>query len=360
MVAGDPHQGGATWAVLQYVLGFRRLGHDVWLVEPVESVTEPRRVYFDVVTAGFGLQERAALLPAVGESHGLPYDHVLAAARGADVLVNIAGMLTDDRLLETVSTRLYLDLDPAFTQLWHDVGGIDMRFDGHTHFATVGTAIGTAGCEIPTCGVEWLHTLPPVVLDLWTPGDEIRHDGLTTVGHWRSYGSIEHDGRRYGQRVHSFRELFELPRVTDERLMPALAIHADELADLEALRSNGWELLDAANVAATPEDYRAFVRGSKGELGVAKSGYVVSRCGWFSDRSACYLASGRPVVAQDTGVAGISAAGEGFLLFSTTDEAAAAIEAVRADYARHSRAARELAEASLDSDLVLTRLLDCL
>jgi glycosyltransferase involved in cell wall biosynthesis len=142
--------------------------------------------------------------------------------------------------------------------------------------------------------------------------------------------------------------------------MPALAIDPGDRADLDALRDNGWLLLDPSRVARTPADYNEFVRGSKGELGVAKSGYVISRCGWFSDRSACYLASGRPVVAQDTGFAGAVPTGEGLLVFSTVEEAAVAIEDVRHDYARHARAAREIAAEHLDSDRVLARLLECL
>jgi hypothetical protein len=352
MVAGDPGQGGATWAVLQYVLGLRELGHDVLLLEPAAQPTDASRRYFAEVVRSFGLEGRSALgsLPA-----GLR-----AEARCADVLLNVAGMLVDEELLARIPVRLYLDLDPGFTQLWHAVAGIDMRLAGHTHFATVGQAIGTPGCPAPTCGVPWIHVLPPVVLSHWRPGDGVRHDGFTTVGNWRSYGSIWHAGTLFGQRAHSFRQLFELPERVRARLLPALAIHPGESRDLEALRAHGWELLDPAVVAATPAAYRSFVRGSRAELGVAKSGYVLSRCGWFSDRSACYLASGRPVLAQDTGFAAGLPAGEGLLAFSNVDEAAAGVDEICARYRAHAAAARELAAAYLDSRLVLTRLLSCL
>jgi len=180
----------------------------------------------------------------------------------------------------------------------------------------------------------------------------------TTVGNWRGYGSVTHDGVRYGQKAHSMRELFDLPSRTTERLELALAIHPDEKPDLAALAAHGWRLLDPAEVAGTPEQYAQFVRGSKGEFGVAKSGYVASNCGWFSDRSACYLASGRPVVAQDTGWGNWLATGDGVLPFRTAAEAAAAMDAVARDYARHSRAARATAERYFDSDKVLPALLD--
>ncbi len=352
MVAGVPGQGGATWAVLQYVLGLRRLGHDVWLLEPAEEPSDASRRYFEQVVRSFGLEERAAL--------GVPSARVRKAVRSADALLNVAGMLQDDALLARIPVRVYLDLDPTFTQLWHEARGIDMRLDGHTRFATVGQAIGTAGCAVPTCGVRWHRILPPVVLDEWRPANGVLHHGLTTVGNWRSYGSIEHEGVLYGQRAHSLRPLLELPRRTDARLMPALAIHEDEKADLEALHANGWELLDPAALAGTPQAYRSFIRGSWAELGLAKSGYVLSRCGWFSDRSACYLACGRPVLAQDTGLRAALPTGEGLLTFSTLEEAVAGIDELRASYARHAAAARELAEAYVDSDRVLTGLLEWL
>jgi glycosyltransferase involved in cell wall biosynthesis len=178
------------------------------------------------------------------------------------------------------------------------------------------------------------------------------------VGHWRSYGSIDHDGVHYGQRAHSLRELIGLPGRTRGRLELALAIHPDETSDLAALAANGWELLDPDQAAGTPTRYRDFVQASKGELGVAKSGYVASRCAWFSDRSACYLASGRPVVAQETGFSAFLPGGEGLLPFVSVEEAASAIDEVEGDWERHSRAARELAREHLDSDRVLPRLLE--
>jgi len=267
-------------------------------------------------------------------------------------------MLADERLLEPIPTRVYLDLDPAFVQLWHAVNGIDMRFDAHTHFVTVGQSIGEPDCPVPTCGRDWLPTLQPVVLEHWPFAGALVHDAATTVGNWRGYGSIEYEGVFYGQKAHSLRQLIDLPGRTSERILLALAIHADERPDLQALDANHWQRVDPATVTASPSAYHGFVQGSKAELGIAKSGYVVSRCGGFSDRSACYLASGRPVVAQDTGFGRHLPTGEGLLSFSTTDEAAAALDEVGQDYDRHRRAARALAEEHFDSDRVLSKLLE--
>jgi hypothetical protein len=197
------------------------------------------------------------------------------------------------------------------------------------------------------------------VLSHWTTGAEITRHAMTTVAHWRSYGSVEWDGTTYGQRAHSFREFFDLPGATPVALTPALGIDPGETDDLAALIRGGSALVDPATVAGTPSDYRDFVRSSRGELSIAKSGYVSSRSGWFSDRSACYLASGRPVVAQDTGIGRRLPTGEGLLTFTTCDEAVEALEKVDRDYARHAVAARRLAVDELDSAAVLGNLLQC-
>jgi hypothetical protein len=358
MVAGVPGHGGATWAVLQYVRGLRRLRHDVVLVEPVDELTRAGRAYFAGVSARFDLVGRAALVvEATRESVGLPYERIREVARAADVLININGMLRDPDLVEPAPIRLYLDLDPVFNQLWAE-DGIDIGLEAHTHFVTVGLLVGAPGSTVPTAGRSWLTTPQPVVLADWPVAEADVWGGLTTVGNWRSYGSIERDGVRYGQKAHSYRRFFELPRRAAVPIYAGLAIHPDERVDLGSLVENGWRLLDPGEVAGTPDRYQAFVQGSWAELGIAKEGYVVSRSGWFSDRSACYLASGRPVIAQETGFSDFLPTGEGLLAFTTVDEVLAAIDALRTDYGRHARAARQLAEGLLDSDKVLTRLLD--
>jgi hypothetical protein len=360
MVAGDPHQGGASWAVLQYLAGLRSLGHEVVLVEPVaagklDPAGETGR-YFQSLPL---LEGNAALLARGGrDTLGLPFAALERFAAGADLLVNVSGMLREERLLEPIPTRLFLDLDPGFNQVWQETGE-EMGIDLHTHCATAGGAVGRDGCPIPTCGRSWIHTLPPVALEHWTVAEAApRRDAFTSVGHWRSYGSLEHGGIAYGQRAHSLRELFGLPALSGAGFQLALGIHPDERDDLEALRANGWDLLDPLEVAGSPARYAEFVRNSKAELSVAKSGYVNSRSGWFSDRSACYLASGRPVVAQETGFSDFLPTGEGLLAFTTAAEAADAVAAIEADPARHGKAARALAEEHFDARKVLPRLLD--
>ena len=318
-------------------------------MEPVDRRRPEVEAYFGAIVSVFGLERRAALLEP-GEP--LPFE-----AR-PDILVNISGMLRGEAFDASIPIRVYLDLDPAFNQLWHAVQGIDVGLEGHTHYVTVGQAIGRPGCSVPTCGLDWVGTLPPVVLDHWPVAERIVHDALTTVGNWRGYGSIEHEGVHYGQKAHSLRRFIELPTLTDERFALALSIHPDETRDLDALTANRWQLLDPARWPELRPRTRKFVQGSKAEFAVAKSGYVESRCGWFSDRSACYLASGRPAIVQQTGFERVPPdrrrpvrVRDGRRTCSRRSSE------LRRDYGRHARAARAIAEEYLDSDRVLTRLL---
>lgn len=369
-VAKTPRQGGLAWVLLQYLLGLRRLEYDVYFVEPIASeVLTPHdtrfeesenAAFFRRLVSDFGFEHRAALLlNGSSTTVGLSYDDVRRVARRAELLLNISGLPIDEELVEGIPIRAYLDVDPAFTQMWHAVQGVDMRFDRHTHFATIGLAIGKPQCPVPTCGFDWITAPQPIVLEYWpvAPASQIRTDALTTVANWRGYGSIEHDGVLYGQKCHSLRRFIDLPRRSRHRFELALSIHPEERNDLAALRENGWELVDPELTCRTPHQYQAFVRESKGELGIAKSGYVASRCAWFSDRSLCYLASGRPVIAQDTGFGDFLPVGSGLMSFETADEAAGAVVSLHADYAKHARAARGIAEEYFDSDKVLPALL---
>jgi hypothetical protein len=365
MLAGDPWQGGATWAVLQYALGLRRLGHDVMVVEPVDAPADgslqgsESAAYFRTVVADFGLTERSALVARGGrQTVGVSHETLRAFTVGADLLINIAGMLTDEELIAPIGTRVYLDLDPGFTQLWHDTQGIDMRLDGHTHFVTIGTRIGRPDCRIPTCGRQWITSLQPVVLDDWPVVSGTVHGSWTSVGNWRSYGSFEHEGVFYGQKAHSVRQFIDLPRRSAERFLLAMAIDSAEVKDLAALSANDWYLVDPRSVAGSPQAYRRFVQTSKAEIGFAKSGYVAAQCGWFSDRSICYLASGRPVLAQDTAFAPDVPVGEGLFSFATIDQAVAGVDQINANYQAHAKAAHSLAESYFESGKVLSRLLE--
>lgn len=351
-------QAGATWAVLQYVLGLRELGYDVWLLEPVAQLKEATVRTSEALSAEFELGSRAALLVGDdGDTVGASPRSVRAACDSADALLDLSGVLAGHELLERFAVRAYVDLDPAFNQLWH-ASGIDRGFDSHSHHFTVGLNIGQDDCGAPTCGADWMPTPPPVALSAWPVAPPRLHGALTSLANWRSYGSIEWCGVRYGQKAHSLRRLTELPSSSTQRFVLALAIDPAEDAERLALSAGGWELADPHRVAGSPSAYRHFISRSKAEIGVAKAGYVTARCGWFSDRSACYLASGRPVLAQDTGIGGRLPVGEGLLTFEDADGALAALDALDSNYAAHAAAAREIAESHLDARLVLGRMLE--
>lgn len=369
MVAGQPRQGGAAWAVLQYVHGLTALGHDVTLVEPVawpaaappaDFAAGAAAEWFRRLAGACGLDGRAALLRSgTRETVGIPHAALVERCRRADLLLNISGMLRDEALLDAVPRRVFVDLDPAFNQVW-EAQGVDMGFDRHTDFVTIAWRIGLPGCTVPRCGRRWITTPQPVVLEHWPVATDLVHDALTTVAHWRSYGTVTHEGVFHGQKAHAWRPLADLPRQARLPCRPALAIHPGDGRDIALLRGAGWDLLDPAIHCATPDDYRRFVMGSRVELGIAKQGYVVSRSGWFSDRSGCYLAAGRPVIAHDTGFGDRLPVGRGLFAFTTVDDVHAAVDAILTDEAGQRRAAREIAAALLDSRVVLPALLAAL
>jgi hypothetical protein len=286
----------------------------------------------------------------------VPRDAALAFVRDAELLLDVMGFCDDEELLGAARRTAFLDTDPGFAQMWQDLGLADV-LGRHDEYVTIGERIGARDCTVPTCGLRWITTPQPVALDAWPVAGETRR-GFTSVASWRgAYGPVDHGGRRYGLRVHQFRRFARLPRMAGGRFELALDIHPADAADAELLRDGGWSLVDPHRVAATPGAYRHYLQRSEGEVMVAKGMYVDSRSGWVSERSLCYLASGRPVVAQDTGFSECHPVGEGLLAFTTAEEAVDAVAAIRADPARHRRAARELAEERFGSDRVLSRLL---
>ena len=352
-VAQKPRHGGHAWVFLQYLLGLRRLGFDVLFLDRLPRDPHGARRVGEVMQrfgVAFSLLDGASAV-------GLARADVLARVRSSVFLLNVMGFVRDEDVLAAAPRRVFLDIDPGFPQMWRELGLHD-AFAGHDAFVTIGENVGRADCGIPTCGLAWITTPQPVVLGEW-PARSANGRGFTTVASWRgTYGPVVYDGKTYGLRVHEFRKFARLPRRTGRPFELALEIDPADAGDRELLAANGWSLVDPARVAGDPFAYRAYVQGSKAELMVAKNMYVETRSGWVSDRSICFLASGKPVVAQDTGLGGRYPAREGLLTFSTLDEAAAAVEEVERDYERHARAARALAEDRFDSDKVLTRLID--
>jgi hypothetical protein len=370
-VAQRPGRGGHTWVFLQYLLGFKDLGWDAILLDRLEPEMcfdadgQPCGLedsvnlrYLQDVLRGFDLAGSYALLYDRGKQClGLSRAEIMERVESASLLINVNGFITAEEILSRARLRVFLDIDPGFAQMWRALGLHD-AFPNHDIYLTVGENIGQPDCTIPTCGLEWVTTPQPVVLESWpsqSPGGKL----FTSVGSWRGpFGPIEYRGVTYGLRVHECRKFAELPRRSDQSFELALDIDSADAKDIELLRSHGWSLTDPSAVADDPSTYRQYVQGSKAELMIAKNMYVRSRSGWFSDRSICYLASGKPVLAQETGFSRRYPTAEGLLSFSDLDEAVAGAAEIASNYDRHARAARALADEHFDSRKVLGRLLD--
>ncbi|HET9593721.1 MAG TPA: hypothetical protein VFP17_12490 [Solirubrobacterales bacterium] len=361
-LAQRPGYGGHAWALLGYLQGFQALGCEVLFLDRLsaEMVPDPAqrercaRWLVEVMDAA-GLGESYSLLLDDG-TVGRPRQRAIEWLRDSTLLLNVMGFVTDPDLLDAAPRKAFLDIDPGFGQMWRALGLADL-FVGHDAYVTVGERIGEPDCGVPGCGIDWVKTPHPIVLDRWpaVPGG----DRFTSVGSWRGpYDPVEFEGRRYGLRAHELRKLVTLPREADAELELALDIDPADAADREALVENGWHLVDPAVVAGDLESYRRYIQGSLAELMVAKGIYVETRSGWFSERSLAYLASGKPVLAQDTGFSERYPTGEGLLAFSDLAGAKAGVEAIQADPERHARAAREIAVEHFESGKVLGRLLE--
>ena len=342
-LAGKAGNGGEAWVRLTYVLGLRKLGFHARFVEQAESPSPAAVAYFEEVTTRFRVE--ASLL----DQEGRPL--VGSPLEGADLLLNISGNLRSKALRDRFARTAFLDIDPGFTQLWH-VRGTERIPDHHVYF-TVGANIGGADCTIPSGGIMWRPTRPPVLLDRWAASGG-GFDRFTTVASWRCpYGPI--DG--YGLKHHEWRRFARLPSLTKLPFEAVLRIDPADEADRSSLEAAGWNVLDPA-VVADPHAFHDYVRSSGGEFSVAQGIYVETKSGWFSDRSVRYLASGRPVLVQDTGFGTSLPVGAGLFSFRGPDEAAAAARTIVDDYERHARAARSVAEECFDSDKVLAAMLE--
>jgi hypothetical protein len=372
-IANKYRHGGAAWTRLSWMLGFKKLGFNVYFVEQIGRAAcvdasgaiaafeqSVNLAYFKQITEQFGLSGSAALIYENGEQiHGMTYAELLDLAEAADLLVNISGHLSLEALMRRPRRKAYIDLDPGFTQFWHAAGNAGPRLAGHDFYFTVGENIGTPPCPIPTAGIRWRPTRQPVVLEQWQATYEGDHGRFTTVASWRGpYGPVQHGRHTYGLKVHQWRKFVELPERARQTFEIALDIHPADEKDVTLLRDHGWRIVDPQAAAHGPAAFRRYVQTSGAEFSVAQGIYVETESGWFSDRTVRYLACGKPALVQDTGFSRNYPAGEGLVPFRTLEQAIDGASRIVGDYAKHCRAARTLAEAYFDSDKVLGRLLE--
>ncbi len=357
---------GNTWFSLNWVLGFRDAGWDVWMVEAIASDTcideEWRSApvassanvkAWEAVVGRFGLQGRATLLV---DNSADDVAALTAFAAEAEVFLNLSGHFREGVISFPRACKVYLDADPAFTQVWVDSYQCDMNFAGHDRFVTVGQNLGAPGSFSPTCGIDWIPTFPPVALKCWPCDFHETFSRFTTVAHWEGYQNAEWSGQWFTGKREQFENVLGLPALLSRPLEVATHVQAHSV-ELERFRDARWQLVDATEICSTLSRYESYLRNSSAEFSVAKGGYVISRTGWFSDRSVCYAASGRPLVLEDTGIGDLLPVGHGVHFFKSTDEAAAACERVISDFANQQRAARMLAEQYFSSEVVIPKLL---
>ncbi|HWF52697.1 MAG TPA: hypothetical protein VG294_18785 [Solirubrobacteraceae bacterium] len=350
-------RGGHAMHVLQILEGLRRLGHEVLFVEFLAHAPAPGAAA--AFKAILGNRPGAVLDASTGDSFaGLSARAVSRFAGQADAVISLAAHYRSEPwpLLADVRPRILIEQDPGYTHLWAADGEPRDIFGDHDMHFTVGANVGTTRSLIPTCGIAWRALWPPVVLDWWAGAARLERDRFTTVGAWRDYGYLELDGQTFGPKVEEFTKFIDLPRVAGEEIELTLAIDSDD-PDRELLREHGWRLEDPSLVN-TPERFHDYVIGSLAEFSCAKGGYVGTRSGWFSDRSACYMAAGRPVVLQSTGFEDVLPVGNGVFAVHDTQEAAAAIAEIRGNYSHHARAARELARQYFDAETLLAQMLE--
>lgn len=371
--------GGYAWQALHFLAGFRALGCEVLFYEDTayyagayapgpRGVMVPTDDYASGVAQvgrffgrhGFG-DAWAFVDQAHARAEGVGAERARAALADADLFVNLGGVNRVPRELRRRAVSAYVDLDPSYTQL--RLAGGDARLAAlvgdHDVAFTLGENIGTPACPIPGGGFVWRPLRQPVSIALWEPEPPAADAAFTTVGKWDSVGrDVVFEGRVFTWRKRTeWLRFLDLPRRTGARFRIAMDV-AEHPEDLRALADAGWEVVDPFAISVDPERYRAFIRSSRGEFTVAKDVNVRLRSGWFSDRAACYLAAGRPVVNQDTGFDRQLPVGVGLFAFRTLEEAAAACAAIDADFDRHAHAARALAATHLAPERVLAPLLE--
>jgi hypothetical protein len=364
---------GVTYQFLHYLIGLRKLGYDPYYIED-----SGRWVYDPAINdlspdADGNISSVAPIMEAHGfagkwgfrgtypngKCYGMTEEQMLGLYREADAFLNVTGAqeLRDEHL--QCRRRIYIQSDPFACQV-KAAGGhrvtID-ALDGHDTLFSFGENLGAPDCDSPISRFQWLPTRQPVVLDLWDPLPATRESAYNTITTWHNKGkNIEYRGETYyWTKDREFEKFLDLPRRCDVPF--ELAVLLDKAVE-DRLRSNGWNVVDSVDISGDPNKYQSYIRGSRGEFTIARDQYARPNTGWFSDRSACYLAAGRPVITQETGFCKYLPTGRGLFGFRTMDDILSAVDTIESDYAGHCRAAREIAAEYFAADKVIGSLME--
>jgi hypothetical protein len=396
-----PEGGGHFWVYMQYVQGLRRLGCEVYWLEQFQSSGDPQQdaqmlSIFYKRMATFGLSEKAMLysVESSGLNHGSRYQFISMAPSKAKAIVQQADLLLnffysiEPSLLLCFRRTALVDIDPGLLQFWISVG--QLVVPPHDYYFTTGETVGTPDAEFSDCDLPWIRIRPPLSLELWPYSYVPDSQAFTTIsGWWGNGGKGEWitDGQTVfyenNKRV-SFMEFVELPCLTPQLIELALCLgkgdreeeqtrtekkqlnkkvenvtnYKGDAEDQTILERYGWKIRHAYEVAGSPEAYQAYIQRSRGEFSCAKPSCMKFQNAWISDRTLCYLASGKPVVVQQTGTSSILPNGEGMFRFSTLSEAVDAFAIINANYEKHCRAARAIVETYFDAKAILEQVLN--
>jgi hypothetical protein len=369
-IVGGP-LGGLVWHHLQYVLGLKAMGHDVLFVEDSDDYpscynpetnevsTDPAYgiKFINYIFNYFSLGSRWAYFHASSCSWmGCPENEVRSFCRSADIFLNLSGINPVRTIMDDIPLKVFLDTDPVFTQIRNlQDEGRKRLTERHNRFFTYGENFRKPGCTIPDDGFPWQPTRQPVVIDLWFGKKGSIEAPWTTVMQWDSYKVRTINGQPFGMKSASFDPYLQLPQCVTDQMELAIG---SATAPLALLSANGWVVRDPLSVTRSADSYRQFIQESKGEWSIAKHGYVVTCSGWFSERSCNYLASGRPVIVQDTGFSNFLPTGAGLLCFSNMKEAIECIDQVNQNYERQCTSAQSIAAAYFHYCKVLSDLLE--
>ena len=364
--------GGLAWHHLQYVIGLKRLGHQVLFLEDSDDFAgcyNPETfelnenpiyglAFLNNLFSKFDLQSNWAYFDAHTNTwHGKSKQDVFLFCAGADMVLNLSAVNPLREWWAAIPSRVLIDTDPAFTQIRHLTNQNDFAVaNQHTSFFSFGENIGKPGCTIPADGFDWKPTRQPVVMDIWKEAKPATNGKWTTVMQWDSYKVQQYDDRVFGMKSMSFKQYESLPcLLPSENFELALG---STTAPVDELKANEWNIISSLVPTKTPWSYQEYIANSKGEWSVAKHGYVVSNSGWFSERSLCYMASGKPVVVQDTGFSQAMQTGKGMFPFKTIEQAVEGINNINKDYKYQCQAARNFVEENFAAQQVLKHLLN--
>ena len=364
-----PLGGNLSWA-LQYLVGFKELGHDIYFVEkyaypnscydPVKQAQSNDCSYgvnaVSDLLSQYGLKDKWCFVENGDIYHGLSEKEINNVFRRADLYIESGahGSWTEESSF--AATRVYIDVDPAYSHIRLQYAkDHNIPLPVYDHYYTNGMNVGKAGNIIPTAGINWGYIFNPVNVNLFRQTPPPSNAPYSTIMNWKSYDSVEYNNVSYGQKDIEFEKFISLPQIVNAPLEVAVSGLSEEKA--ETLKQHKWLINSAQKVTLSFNSFRQYLRDCKGEFSVCKNVYTATRSGWFSDKSAAYLASGRPVVVQETGFSDYLPAGEGLFAVNNVEEAKNAIELIESNYKKHAEKAREIAFEYLEAQIVLKRFL---